>query len=70
MHVKTSIKQQFNLVSSSIDFIGEKNYQNIVLMPLNKEMHAFIRFNNCFNYKVIGVVDSPKKGLIGRENIY
>lgn len=43
------------------------NLKNVCLLPFNKEMHGIVRFENICDYNVKAIVDSPKKGLVGKN---
>ena len=48
--------------ATTIDWIGKA-----VLYPYNKEMHGLIHFSDQLSFDVVGVVDPPGKGLVGRD---
>lgn len=41
--------------------------QKAVLFPVNKEMHALIRFHHLLELEIVGVYDSKYRGLIGKS---
>jgi len=40
---------------------------NVCIVPFNKEMHGVVRFEEMSDYKIVAAVDSPRKGLIGKD---
>ena len=37
------------------------------LYPYNKEMHAFIRFQDLLHFEIVGIADPVGKGLVGKD---
>jgi len=38
-----------------------------ILFPFSKEMHAFIRYSDLLKFEVVGIVDLPLRGEIGKD---
>lgn len=52
------INKRFKVRKNKLDL------KKVVIVSFSKEMHGIIREKNNLSYKVVGVVDSPKKGTI------
>ena len=62
------LEEEVHLIDETLDIVNPRyTFGNIVLIPFNKEMHSIIRYNGCFDYKVVGVVDSVKKGVVNKD---
>ncbi len=47
-----------------------RNYEWInraILYPFTKEMHAFVRFSDLLEFEVVGIVDLPLRGNVGKD---